>query len=207
MGRTPSLSPTTIYAKLVGLYPESYRRQYGGPMVQTFDDMLGAEPSKAKRALIWARAMIDLPSSALKEHLTNGKGIAMNRTTKIVISVVALALIFANGASFWFGNLHARQSVGIVKVSPTQLADAMQRDGFYRQYGDAAVLFTGKVVNIQQKNSVTVTTFATSSTYALECQFNGEGQIKVGDTLSVAAPGGSAERLPKAVLLHDCLKN
>ena len=207
MGRTPSSSPTGIYAKLVGLYPKSYRQRYGQPMVQTFDDMLEAEPSTARRAVIWARALIDLPSSVLKEHVTNGRGITMNRNTKIIITVAAFVLIFANGASFWFGNLHARQAVGIERVSPTQLADAMLHDSFYSHYGDAALLFSGKVINVQQKNTVTIATFETNSAYALECQFSGVGQIKLGDTMSIAAPGGSAERLPHGVLLHNCLKN
>lgn len=207
MGRTPNLNSTAVYAKLVGLYPAPYRKRYGQPMVQTFDDMLEAEPSQAGKLIIWARALIDLPGSILKEHITNGRGIEMSRNVKIALAAIAIVLIVANGVSFWFGILHARQAIGIERVTPTQLADAMQQDDFYSSYGNAALLFSGKVRSVQQKNGVAIATFQTDHAYALECQFPNGRQVKVGDMVSVAAPGGTAERLPHGVLLHNCTKD
>ncbi len=194
-----------MYAKLVELYPKSYRQRYGQPMIQTFDDMLEAEQSKTGRLLIWARVLRDLPGSALKEHLTNGKGVAMSRNLKIVLVSVAAALLLANGMSYWFGILHARQAVGIERVSTTQLADAMKKDGFYSHYGNAALLFKGQVVAVKQQNNVTIATFKTHSTYLLECQFSNL-KLVIGDVISVVAPGGSANRLGNGVLLHDCVR-
>ena len=206
MVRTPNLNSTGFYAKLVGLYPASYRQHYAQPMVQTFDDMLEAEPSKTGRLIIWARALWDIPSSALKEHLTNGKGIVMSRTLKMILAGIVAVLLIANGASFWFGILHGRGAVGIEKVTPVELADAMQQDHFYSSYGEAALLFSGVVTSTRQKDGVTIATFKTGTAYALECQFP-NAEVKAGDMVSVAAPGGSAERLPHGVLLHNCVKN
>lgn len=201
-----TLSSVDVYAKLIGLYPESYRRRYAQPMVQTFDDMLEAEQSKIGRAAIWIRVLRDLPGSALREHITNGKGVAMSRNLKILLASVAVLLLLANGASFWFGILHARQAVGIERVTTTQLADAMKHDGFYSEYGNAALLFTGQVVATKQQGNVTIATFKTDSSYSLECQFSNI-QLNIGQSISVAAPGGNASRLVNGVLLHDCMQN
>lgn len=204
MGRT--LRSVSIYAKLIDLYPESYSQRYRQPMIQTFDDMLEAEQSKTGKLLIWARALWDLPSSALKEHLTNREGYIMSRSLKILLVGIAVVLLLANGVSYWFGILHARQAVGIERVTTTQLADAMKNDGFYSHYGNAALLFTGQVISIKQQNAVTVATFKSDSTYSLECQFSNI-KLSIGETIPVAAPGGSADRLPQGVLLHNCLRN
>jgi hypothetical protein len=176
-------------------------------MVQTFDDLLSAEPSKLGKLAIWGRALWDVPSSALKEHVTNGRGMTMNRNTKLLIAGIALVLLLANGASFWFGYLHARQTVNIERVSPAQLALAMQHDDFYSSYGDTALLFTGKVSALQHENGIMAATFQTGQAYAIVCQFPAAQHPNIGDTISVAAPGGSAERLPHGVLLRSCVEN
>ncbi|MBW4061143.1 hypothetical protein HJC99_01035 [Candidatus Saccharibacteria bacterium] len=173
-------------------------------MTQTFDDMLAGEPNHLARMAIWGRALVDLPASAAKEHLTNGVDMNMGRNLKIIIGGVIAALVIGNIASFWVGNLHARRTQGIQQVSVAQLADAMQQDGFYSSYGDATVLFTATVASTQQNNGVTLATFVTGRPYAVTCQFT--TPVSVGQTLGVAAPGGSAERQTKGVLLHGCAK-
>ncbi|HXH26579.1 MAG TPA: hypothetical protein VNG90_01660 [Candidatus Acidoferrum sp.] len=205
MRRAFNTRPSEFYAKLVGIYPASYRQKYGQPMVQTFDDMLEAEPSSLGKFLIWTRTLWDLPSSALKEHLTNGKGMNMSRNMKLFLAGIAIALLLANGASYWFGVLQARQGIGIERVTPTQLADAMEHDAFYSQYANSAFLFTGQVTAVQQ-SGVTTATFKTDHSYSVQCQFSNT-ELAVGDTISVAAAGGNAVRLPHGVLLHNCLKN
>lgn len=199
-----------IYGKLLVLYPSSYRRQYAGPMVQTFDDLLDGEASTWGKAQVWLRALLDLPTSALREHLTNGEDLnmKMTRNTKLLFGGVVLVLLVANGFSWWFGNLHSRQTAGISKVSLSQLAEAMQQDHFYHSYGDTTLLFSGQVANVQQSNKgMLVATFQTATSYSVSCEFPNDGQIKKGDNLYVAAPGGSAERQTNGVLLHKCTKD
>lgn len=207
MGRPLNLNSSGVYAKLVNMYPASYRQRYGQPMVQTFDDMLEAEPSRIGKLVIWSRALWELPGSLLKEYVTDGKGIIMSRNTKLLLTGIAAVLLLANGASYWFGILHARAAVGIEHVTPTQLADAMQQDDFYSTYANTAVLFSGHVTAIQKKDNVTIATFKTDHAFALECQFPASPQIISGESIAVAAPAGSADRLQHGVMLHNCVKN
>lgn len=198
-----------MYKKLLLIYPKQYRHQYAQPMVQTFDDMLEGEKSQLGRIAIWARTLLDLPMSAAKEHLTNGKELEMKvtRNMKILLGGIILLLILANGFSWWEGNLHSRQTSGIEKVSLADMSDAMQNDHFYNTYGNTALLFDGKVQSVQQKGKVALVTFDTTSAYSVTCQFPYTEKINKGDNISVAAPGGTAERQPHGVLLHDCIMN
>jgi hypothetical protein len=126
---------------------------------------------------------------------------------KLVFAGIIALLIIANCLSFWLGNMHARQATGIEKVTPAQLADAMQADDFYSSYGNAGLLFDGTAKSIQRKGNAALVTFATNRPYSVTCQFPQAPSLKAGDTISVAAPGGSAERQPHGVLLHDCVSD
>lgn len=207
MGYTAKKAPGGLYGKLLVLYPAPYRKRYGQPMVQTFSDMLDDQPSRLGKTIIWTKALMDLPVSAMKEHLTNGKVIPMNRNTKLFLGGIILILLLGNGVSWWYGNLHSRQTSGVEKVSVSQLAGAMQDDSFYSTYGNTALLFSGKVSSVQTQGQVALVSFQTNRPYSLSCQFPNTSQIAKGQTISVAAPGGSAERQQNGVLLHDCVEN
>lgn len=207
MGSTARSRSSGLYGSLVKIFPRSFQKHYSATMVQTFNDLLQAESSQFGRLKVWFRALIDLPVSAAKEHITNGKDIGMSRNMKIVFGAVVVLLLLANGASWWFGNLHARGNEGIEKVTVAQLADAMQQDSFYYTYGDTAVLFQAKVASITTKDNAALVTFTTNRPYSLTCQFPQRVTAKAGQSLSVAAPAGSAERQPHGVLLHNCVQN
>ena len=176
-------------------------------MQQTFTDMLEAEDTRFGRLTVWVRALLDLPLSATKEHLTNGEDFNMNRNTKLVFAGALIVVIVVGIASFWEGNLHARSNIGIEHVSIAQLADAMQQDTFYSSYGNAAVLFSSKVASVKTKDSASLVIFNTSRPYNVVCQFPKAVTFTSGQTISVAAPTGSAERQAHGVLLHNCLEN
>lgn len=207
MGSMVKSRSSNAYGSLLRLYPLSFRQHYAVTMQQTFDDMLNGETNKLGRMRVWATTMVDLPLSAGKEHITNGKELSMNRNTKIIIGIVALILLLANAGSFWFGNLHARNSIGVEKVTVSQLADAMQQDDFYSTYGNTAVLFSGKVESVTTQGNAALATFNTGRPYSLTCQFASAISLKQGDVVSIAAPAGSAERQPHGVFLHNCLRN
>jgi hypothetical protein len=207
MGSSVKPKSITIYGSLLRLYPQSFQRHYGATMVQTFDDLLDGEQSRSGRLRVWARTLVDLPISAAKEHLTNGKDLTMNRNTKLILAGTTVVIILVGLGSFWAGNLFSRQSVGIEQVTVAQLADAMQQDYFYSSYGDAAMLFSGKVASVEARNGASLVTFTTNRPYGVTCQFPKVVTTKVGQTISVAAPGGSAERQAHGVLLHNCIEN
>jgi len=207
MGSTLKPKPTDVYGALIHMYPPSFRKHYGVTMVQTFDDMLEAEVNRTGRWLIWIRALLDLPLSAAKEHITNGENIFMNRVTKLILIGALAAILIVGLGAFWFGTLRARQNVGIVRVGVAEVANAMQQDRFYADYGDTVLLFSGKVSTVKQGDKATLVTFVTDRPYSVICQFPTNQTVKVGQTLSVAAPGGNADRQPHGVLLHNCLEN
>jgi hypothetical protein len=208
MGSTVKPKAAEVYGALLYAYPQSFRKHYSQTMVQTFDDMLQGEPTRTGRWRIWVRTLFDLPISAAKEHVTNGKELNMNQTSKIILGVAIAAILFVGAGSFWFGRLHALQSVGVERVGVAQLADAMQQDHFYSDYGSAALLFSAKVSAVTHHNNVALVTFVTAGRpYSVTCQFTAGASIKVGQVLSVAAPGGSADREPHGVLLHNCLND
>ena len=207
MGLTVKPKPVGVYGALIHLYPQAFQKQYSITMQQTFADMLEEEHGAFRRIIIWTRALIDLPMSAFKEHLTNGKDIIMNRNTKLIIGAALLAIILVGLASFWEGNLRSRANIGIVRVSTAQLADAMLQDDFYSTYADTVVLFSGKVASVSTEGSDSLVTFNTGRPYAVVCQFPKAVTYASGQTVSVAAPAGSAERQAHGVLLHNCLAN
>lgn len=131
----------------------------------------------------------------------------MNRTAKWILAGACVALVMVGAASFWEGNLRARNSLGVEKVTAAQLADAMQQDRFYSTYGDTAVLFSAKVASVTTQGDTSLVTFSTGRPYALVCQFPKAVALRPGQTLSVAAPAGRAERQKQGVLLHNCLEN
>jgi hypothetical protein len=207
MGYPARPKPTNLYATLVHIYPKTFRTRYGTTMIQTFDDMLEHEQTTLGRLKVWARTLVDLPVSAGKEHITNGKGIHMHRNMKLVLGAAIVAIILVGAGSYWAGNLHARQSIGIERVTTAQLADAMQQDTFFSSYGSAALLFQGTVSSIKYGNSATLVTFASTRPFKVVCQFPSHISTQVGQKIAVAAPGGSAERQTAGVLLHSCTIN
>jgi hypothetical protein len=207
MGSTLKLKPTDVYGALIHMYPPSFRKHYGVTMVQTFDDMLQAEVNRTGRWLIWVRALADLPLSAAKEHITNGGDIIMNRVTKLILICALAAIVIVGLGAFWFGTLQARQNVGVVRVGVAEVANAMQQDRFYADYGNSALLFSGKIAAVQPGNKATLVTFVTGRPYSVTCQFPTSQTVKPGQIISVAAPGGSADRQKHGVLLHDCVEN
>ena len=198
---------TGVYGALVRIYPQSFRNRFGTTMVQTFEDMLKSEQTKLGRLKVWARTLIDLPFSATKEYATNGKEVTMDRNIKLLLGATILAIVIVGVGSYWAGSLHSRQTIGIDRVSIAQLGDAMQQDDFYSSYGDSALLFSGTVASFKDDNTVTSVAFATNRPYNVVCQFPSHTAVKLGQTISVAAPGGSAERQKAGVLLHNCSLN
>lgn len=207
MGSAPNSRPVKIYGTLLRLYPQSFQKQYGPTMEVTFSDMLEGERTGLGRIMVWTRAMFDLPVSATREHITNGKDIHMNRNTKIILLGACIAILIVGLGSFWEGNLHARQSVGIERVTAGQLADAMQQDSFYSDFGNAAVLFSANAESVKTHGNASLVTFTTGRPFNVVCQFPKAVSFKSGQKVSVAAPAGSAERETHGVLLHNCLEN
>jgi predicted permease len=58
-----------VYRLLLWCYPAEFRHEYGHEMVGAFSQELRQAPTPLAQSAIWARALIDLPSTAFQEHL------------------------------------------------------------------------------------------------------------------------------------------
>jgi len=59
----------SYYARLVGLYPEPYKAQYGSQILQTISDMLDGPVSPVRRSLMHVNLAMDLPVNIVKQQL------------------------------------------------------------------------------------------------------------------------------------------
>jgi len=206
MGSVSKSRATDIYGVLLYIYPTAFRRHFEATMRQTFSDMLDDTPSRSGRALVWLKTIANLPFSAAGEYFLSGKELLMTRNVKLLAGCAATALFIVGIGSFWFGTLHARETTRITHVSVVQLGDAMQHDNFYSSYGNAALIFSGKVASVSHQNGTSVV-FADTNAYAVTCQFTANLPIKPHQALRVVAPGGRAVRQAHGVLLRDCMQN
>lgn len=88
-----------IYAKLLLLYPPSFRQQYGEQLLQTLADMIDDVPSKKEKMAVWLRISWDLPVTICKEHFQLiGEFMDVNKEQNItritIVSAVLLLLPF-----------------------------------------------------------------------------------------------------------------
>lgn len=78
------LRHSSIYRKLLWLYPRPYRGQYGPQMIQTLDDMLAAAPTGKERRRVLVRAALDLPVSITHQQLSHIGDIMVHETPRYV---------------------------------------------------------------------------------------------------------------------------
>ena len=61
-----------VYAALMHVYPRAFREQYGEEMIDYFRDRRRDEHARSGRrgvARLWIRALLDLASTAMHEHV------------------------------------------------------------------------------------------------------------------------------------------
>jgi len=69
----------SVYARLLMLYPASYRQQYSDQMLQTLEDMLD-HTSGIERQLIWLKVLGELPFSVARQQYSYLGGIMVHNT-------------------------------------------------------------------------------------------------------------------------------
>jgi hypothetical protein len=80
-----------VYRRLLLLYPASFRREYGEPMVHVFCDRLRDEP--AMRA--WRRTLGDLARSVPKQRIEVFMSEQQQTTLRWIVVIATVALSFA----------------------------------------------------------------------------------------------------------------
>jgi small-conductance mechanosensitive channel len=81
-----------VYAKLLYLYPATYRKRYGAQLLQTVSDMVDDAPSAFGRYAVWLRISLDFPVTLCKEHFQT---IGENMYAKMNLNITRNAVIGA----------------------------------------------------------------------------------------------------------------
>lgn len=126
------------------------------------------------------------------------------KRTILIITLVIVLLAFGI-ACFVAGQRHGLRSMTIKRVSPEQLATAMQQDRFYSTYGENTLLVTGAITAVGKQDNNLVATFKTSASFKAQCDLGNNNQnLPTDQEVTLVTEGSTARRLPNAVLLMDC---
>ncbi|HUP83714.1 MAG TPA: hypothetical protein VM284_05960 [Candidatus Limnocylindria bacterium] len=85
-----------FYRGLLRLYPADYRARFADQMVQLFGDQV-RDDGKARS---WLKAMVDIPGSALSEHLRRNRSVAHSLTLAPTPAARLLGLLGVLGGAF-----------------------------------------------------------------------------------------------------------
>jgi hypothetical protein len=120
-------------------------------------------------------------------------------------AAIAVLLTAVGGGFFFLGAKHATETMAIRRVTPDQVARAMQDDSFYSDFKEATLVMRGTVASVHQRAGDVVVEFSTRSAYKSLCDLGSPlSTPHVGDTITVLAEGATVERRPSAVMLTGC---
>ncbi|MGH7156668.1 MAG: hypothetical protein ACREGG_00925 [Candidatus Saccharimonadales bacterium] len=132
------------------------------------------------------------------------KKLLKNRPLVIALSV--LILIFCGLLIAWQSALYTLNHMSFKDVTATQMASAMRQDEFWSSYRFNTLVFDGKVQSIGTNNNKTTLGLETSDSYGASCELtNPSTKFKVGQTYKFEAETYQAQRMPRGVLLHNCI--
>jgi hypothetical protein len=121
-------------------------------------------------------------------------------------AVVVVVVIGTGAGAFFIGNGHALGALQIQRVTPDQMATAMQNDEFYSDYRESTLLVRGTVASIKANGSGATIAFKTSGTFTTSCQLSQyPTTVHAGDAVTAVTEGATAQRLTSGVSLSDCV--
>lgn len=130
----------------------------------------------------------------------------MKRYRWLIVVVVVLVVVAVAVGGFVLGDIQSVKGMTVKRVTPHQLAEAMKGDHFYSDCRTDALLVTGTVASVGQRGRHLTVGFQTASTYDASCELRAATvPPSIGGAFTVVTVGQTAERLPAAVLLHDCV--
>ncbi len=96
--------------------------------------------------------------------------------------------------------------MSIVRVTPTQVAQAMKDDGFFSAYDAEVLIMRGRVLTIESSESESLVRLKTNSTYATWCSITKASLAAIdGSVMTVICLGDNATRQKGGVLLGQCI--
>jgi hypothetical protein len=143
-----------LYALLLYLYPTTFRREYGGSMVQLFDDQRRAARGVGGYAMLWLKTLRDLLLSVPEAHANAPRS---SRPTVLLWTVAILGLLFVLNAVVLPSMIGRAPASG--EIAPV-VADGAGPMGEYRVVAQGAVallstlLAFGVLVFAQRRRNV-----------------------------------------------------
>ena len=124
----------------------------------------------------------------------------------LIFGIIGLIVLIGICAGFYLlGNMQAVQGMTIKRVTPGQIADAMQADDFYSNYRQSTLIVKGQVAAVAADGNAHRLTFKSDTAYKAFCDLSSTASVpKIGAVITVVANGGPAVRQPNGVLLVGC---
>jgi len=175
-----------VYRVLLWCYPAEFRQEYGGQMVGAFTEQMRdarRHQGRAAQAAIWARALIDLPSTAMQEHyhviqqdLRHAGRILAASPGFTAVAVLSLALgIGANTAIFSLLNSVLMNRLPV--RNPHELVILTNPDargvGRGAQQGDRSLATYQEFLQLQENNAFASLMASSSSLQRTEGRVEG----------------------------------
>jgi hypothetical protein len=93
----------------------------------------------------------------------------------------------------------------IVQVTADEIAQAMQEDRFFSDYGQNTLLVRGVLASLYWQNNVHVAALSTSIQTTVLCDLgSATTSVRPGNTITITAPAADAQRASFAVMLRNC---
>lgn len=130
----------------------------------------------------------------------------MNIQRTVVVSSAVGLMIACIAVSFLLGDKAAVDRFSIKRVTASQAATAMQRDNFYSEYRESAVLLSGRVASTGGASSEPVIRLETGVRFTTSCQIKSPPvKLEIGEQVTFLAVANRAVRLPSGVLFPSCI--
>ncbi len=91
-----------------------------------------------------------------------------------------------------------------MQLTANEVAQAMQDDRFFSDYGSSILLVQGEISSVEQQGTFTVVALRTDSPEEVACEIAAGSTAPVGQMVTVRARSADAQRSGPIVVLHDC---
>jgi hypothetical protein len=131
---------TRLYALLLYLYPNAFRREYGEAMLQLFQDQRRGVRGVGGYAMLWLKTLRDLVLSVPAAHSNAPRS---SKPTVLLWTIVILGLVFVMNAVVLPSAVSRMPSAG--EVAPVVTGELVPA-GQYRGVAQVAVALIGTVL-------------------------------------------------------------
>jgi len=91
-----------------------------------------------------------------------------------------------------------------VQLTANEVAQAMQDDRFFSDYGSSILLVRGEISSVEQQGTFTVVALRTGSPEEVACEIAAGATAPMGQMVTVRARSADAQRAGPTVVLHNC---